>query len=136
MPDTAYLRMAMLTDPKNVTFSRGVIRALCELAEDAKTLGPQHYEVISYVRQQIGDMEREAHVSYLHRYLHTSGAGHDVLNKDDHDLAMSLCDGYGKLTVEQLHEKGLTWDWSHVRDATVESLAECRAFVEGILNGQ
>lgn len=130
--EMSYLRLAMLTDPKEVALARGIIRELANMASKNPDLDPHHHDLIDYVRKQIGDYDRESYVIYLHDYLHHTGVKKNTIPPRDHDLAMSLCDGYGKLTVEQLLDKGLSWDWSHVRDSSLEAASEAVAFIEGI----
>ena len=105
---------------------------MLDLPQDC--IGEQHAAVINYVKDQIGDNEREAHIAFLHPYLYHSGEKRDELHPDVHDEVMALCNGYGQLTVEELRERHLTWEWSHVRDSTVEPLARARAYLEACIN--
>ncbi len=73
-------------------------------------------------------------LEFLAKYLHFNGEHRDGLNLDVHDEAMALCNGYGKLSEHELREKGLTWDWSHVRDSSPEALAKARAYIEACVN--
>ena len=137
--NSRYLGMCLSTDTTEVTLPRSLVRALVELAQaetdgiTRRELEPHRQMILDYVGEQIGDEQAKADLAYLHPYLHYSGHLGKELNPDIHDEAMSLLNGYGWMDVTELREKGLTWDWSHVRDSTPEALAECRAFIEGIL---
>ena len=91
---------------------------------------------MTYLEVTTGLAQAREDRHYLYRYLYHSGDKAGNLSEEDHELAMSLCDGYGKKTVEELRRDNQTWDWSHVRDATPDALAEARAFVEGIISGE
>lgn len=69
----------------------------------------------------------------LHKYLYHSGSASGVLTEAEHDKAVAMCDGYGELTEAELQTKGLTWDWSHVRDSTEGALAKARTYVASLV---
>lgn len=127
MDNKSYLRMCLMVDKETVTLERGLIRALVEMAKDRGSIPSHHYEVIDHVRTRIGDVERESHVSFLSSFLCN---GDSKISLTEHHQAMALCDGYGKLTITELGEKGLLHDWSHVRDSSVEALRNVRSFIE------
>lgn len=51
--------------------------------------------------------------------------------------ARFLCDGMGPLSQENLdpNDSYLLYDWSHVRDSSVEALAECAAYLRRYVRG-
>lgn len=65
----------------------------------------------------------------LHKFLNHSSTACGVLSDKQHQHAMSLCDGFGRMTITQLRELGLTWDWSHVRDSSDAAIVSAAAFV-------
>ena len=138
--NSRYLQMCLATDTREVTVPRSFLRALVELAQTEtdgytrRTLEPHRQMLLDYASEQMGDQQAAADLAFLVHYLKFDGQLRNALNSDIHDEAMSLLDGFGRMTVEDLREKELTWDWSHVRDSTPEALAECRAFIEGILS--
>lgn len=130
--ETALLTACIAADGKDMTFPRGLIRLLVELAEDPdhERRHEGHRYALWYVKDQMGDYEREAHMAYVSSFLHYDGARKHELNRDIKAEALTLCDGMGKVGTD---EPDLLYDWSHVRDSSVEALAECRAYIEGIL---
>ena len=73
---------------------------------------------------------------FLFGLLNHSGEFNDVLSGAEHDRAVALCDGFGKMDIATLRELDLTWDWSHVRDSSDEALAGCHDVVKGLLSGK
>ena len=126
---TYLLRMAMTSDPKEFTMPRGLVRQLLDMLDmPREQFNTGHEAIIDYLREQIGDDERRAHVAFLVPYLHYDGQDKDALNPDVRREALMLCDGYGKTDKPEL-----LYDWSHVRDSTVEALAEARRYIEAAL---
>ena len=123
------LQIATLSDPKEVALPRGLIRQLLEMIEMPSD-SPQegHAAIIEYVRDQIGDNERKAHMAYLVPFLHYNGKRWDELDPSVRMEAVMLCDGYG-----QTDNPDLLGDWSHVRDSSVEALAAARKYIETAL---
>ncbi len=127
---TYLLHMAMTADPKDITLPRGLVRQLLDMLElPSDSLHEGHEAVIEYVRDQIGDNERKAHLTYLAQFLRYDGERHTDLNPDILREALELCDGYGKTDKPEL-----LYDWSHVRDSSVEALAEARRHIEAAIN--
>lgn len=124
------LRMAMASDPKEFTMARGLVRQLLDMLDmPREQMNSGHEAIIDYLREQIGDNERRAHVAFLVPYLHYDGEHKDALNPDVKREALELCDGYGKTDKPEL-----LYDWSHVRDSSVEALAEARRYIESAIN--
>ena len=80
------------------------------------------------------DMLREQTDFELVRdYLWHSGCRRDVLTADQHLLLVSNCNGYGELSAEELTDRGLDWDWSHVRDSEDGTIALIAAWIRDFL---
>ena len=123
------LQVATLSDPKEVALPRGLIRQLLEMIETPSNSPHEgHPAIIEYVREQIGDNERTAHMAYLVPFLHYDGERRNELDPGIRMEAVRLCDGYG-----QTDNPDLLGDWIHVRDSSVEALAEARKYIEAAL---
>ena len=130
MSNHPLLAAAIAADPKEITIERGLVRQLLDMLEmPADSLHEGHEAVIAYVRTQIGDEQAKADLAFVHQYLHYNGACYSVLCADVRREALTLCDGFGRT-----EDPDLLYDWSHVRDSSPEALAECRAYIEGVVN--
>ena len=69
----------------------------------------------------------------LHSYLHFEGRYRNYLSSDQHNTAMSYCDGYGHLTIHELESMGLTAEWSHVRDSSADGQCLAAAYILSLL---
>ena len=67
--------------------------------------------------------------TYLHKFLYHDSPDSARVPADLHLQAMALCDGYGKMTADELTEKRLTWDWSHIRDSKPEAIKAASEFL-------
>jgi hypothetical protein len=141
-----YVDTVDATDPKEVTISRGILRELIRLARQCqsacadsdvpafvKAFGAGDAELVDYLEDMSGLKQAEKDLVFLHDYLYHSAKLKYRLTTARHIETMTLCDGYGQLTEEELKEKDLVWDWSHVRDSKPDALAEARAYIEGVL---
>jgi hypothetical protein len=52
-----------------------------------------------------------------------------VLGDRGIDRCWELADGYGRMTLGTLRSRGLTRDWSHVRDSSDEALSRIVGFL-------
>lgn len=68
-------------------------------------------------------------ITELEPYLYHGGDKRHVLTDPQHVALFALGDGYGRMTAAQLRAEGLEWDWSHVRDSSLEAL---EAMVEAL----
>lgn len=131
-----YLKVVEASDPKEVRICRGAIRELLQTIEGLRAatpddmLGDGTKALIAHVEKEVGFTQAAEDRKFLNAYLHFNGSKHDELSEGAHNHLMSLCDGYGVLSVAELREKGLLWDWSHVRDSTPEALARARLCLE------
>ena len=64
-----------------------------------------------------------------------SGDKSNVLTTDQHRHCVEQCDGYGGMCWQELEERGLDWDWSHVRDSADEALDYCYEAIMQCLGG-
>ena len=69
----------------------------------------------------------------LHGALYHSSPLAKRLTAAQHVAAFTRCDGYGRMTWDQLTELDLTWDWSHVRDSSPEAIEAAAAIVRDAL---
>lgn len=58
----------------------------------------------------------------IYTFCHFNGARSTELTLKQHLEIWEMCDGYGKMSLNELVEKELTWDWSHVRDSSDATL--------------
>jgi hypothetical protein len=62
------------------------------------------------------------------------GAGYDstrrALGERGLDRCWELADGYGRCSLGDLRSRGLTRDWSHVRDSSDEALARIVGYLK------
>ena len=144
---STYVNMVNTTDPKEITISRGILRELVRLARQCqsacdnsevpaflRSFGAGDAELVDFLEEMSGLKQAAEDLVFLHDYLYHSAKLKYRLNTACHIEAMTLCDGYGQLTGEELKEKDITWDWSHVRDSKPDALAEARAYIEGVLS--
>lgn len=144
---STYVSMVNMTDPKEITMSRGVLRELIRIARQCqsacndsevpaflRSFGDGDAEIVDYLEEISGLKQATEDLVFLHDYLYHSGKLKYRLTRPCHAEAMTLCDGYGQLTEEELKEKNIMWDWSHVRDSKPDALAEARAYIEGVLS--
>jgi hypothetical protein len=54
----------------------------------------------------------------------------DKFSEDDIMETYQLCDGFGQLSAQELNEINGGWDWSHVRDSSVEALQRAEDFAK------
>ncbi len=141
-----YTQSVDATDPKEITISRGVLRELIRLARNCqsaadhsevpaflKAFGTGDAEMVDHLEETSGLKQATEDLRFLHDYLYHSGTMKNRLGTTRHLEAMTLCDGYGRLTDDELRAIDAVWDWSHVRDSTPDALAEARAYIEGVL---
>ena len=141
-----YVDMVNASDPKEITITRGVLRELLKLGRQTqkasnnsdvpamlRIFGIGDAEMLDHLEETSGLKQASEDLHFLCDYLYHSGAKNKRLGSVRHLEAMSLCNGYGQMTGEDLTEQGLVWDWSHVRDSTPDALAEARAYIEGVL---
>jgi len=137
--NSRWLEFCIEADNTKVTLPRGLLSALVEVAQTEtdgltpRKLEPHRQMLLDYVYEQIGGAQAAADLAFLAHYLKHDGQLRHALNIDIHVEAMALLDGYGKMDEHELRGSGLTWDWSHVRDSSPEALAECRTFIEDIM---
>lgn len=62
--------------------------------------------------------EQKDKFALIYDYLYHGSSLSSKLTAKEHNFLFSLGDGYGKMTINQLITKGLTWDWSHIRDSS------------------
>lgn len=55
------------------------------------------------------------------------------LRPEDDRAARCFCDGFGKMTREQLEEIDALYDWSHVRDSTPEAQHNAATFIRCVI---
>lgn len=60
-------------------------------------------------------------VHFISTVLRSVLDGYELSSEQEWEI-YCLCDGFGSLTSEELKEINDGWDWSHIRDSTVESL--------------
>ena len=143
---STYVNTVDMTDPKEITISRGVLRELLRIARQCqnacddsavpsflRSFGTGDAEMVDYLEEISGLKQAAEDLVFLHDYLYHSGKLKYRLTRPCHAEAMTLCDGYGQLTEEELKERDIIWDWSHVRDSKPDALAEARAYIEGVL---
>ena len=65
--------------------------------------------------------------------LDFTGMFHSIIPPESQWHAYCLCDGFGKMTSEQLRGINGGWDWSHVRDSSDEAMKECAQFLREYL---
>lgn len=143
---STYVNMVDMTDPKEITISRGILRELIRIARQCqsacdgsdvpaflKAFGEGDAELVNYLEDMSGLKQAAVDLIFLHDYLYHSGKLKYRLNTACHIEAMTLCDGYGQMTEEGLKAQDIVWDWSHVRDSKPDALAEARAYIEGVL---
>jgi hypothetical protein len=144
---STHVKIVDMTDPKEITISRGILRELIRLARQCQStcansdvpaflrvFGAGDAELVDFLEDMSGLKQAAEDLVFLHDYLYHGGKLKYRLSGAYHIEAMTLCDGYGQLTEEELKEKDITWDWSHVRDSKPDALAEARAYIEGVLS--
>jgi len=72
-------------------------------------------------------------VKVLHQYVCAWGEHHEELTDQGHMDVVTRCDGFGRMSAEQLQELGIEWDWSHVRDSSDEAIEEAYQVLMTIL---
>lgn len=143
---STYVQHVDATDSKEITISRGVLRELIRLARQCqsacdssdipaflKSFGVGDAEMVDYLEETSGLKQASEDLRFLHAYLYHSGEKKNYLGSVRHLEAMTLCNGHGQMTHDDLRSFDLTWDWSHVRDSNPDALAEARAYIEGVL---
>lgn len=81
-------------------------------------------------------MDMKLDFALLHATLYYGSRAAQVLSSAEHDEVFAMLDGYGRMSLQQLRQLGLTWDWSHVRDATDEAIEAAAARVRELLEGK
>lgn len=61
--------------------------------------------------------------------MHHSGVARTVLSQQQHVEVAAMGDGYGAMSAEQLQQRELTWDWSHIRDSSEGAIVTMAAAV-------
>lgn len=72
-------------------------------------------------------------VKVLHQYVCAWGERRKELTGQGHMDVVTRCDGFGRMTAQQLRELGIEWDWSHVRDSSDEAIEEAYQVLMTIL---
>lgn len=70
-------------------------------------------------------MKTDQMLRELHKWMGPSQLGNGFdLTDEQYRYVASYGDGFGSLTVEQMDELGVTYDWSHVRDSSDEAVRQ------------
>ncbi len=70
---------------------------------------------------------------FIYKYLYHSSLNSKDIFPEQHAYLFSLGDGYGRMTEEQLRQKGLIWDFSHIRDSSDEALENIYKALKNII---
>jgi len=66
---------------------------------------------------------------FIYKYLCHSSESSKVLTNEQHLKAFAMGDGYGQMAEGELKYRGLTWDWSHIRDSSPAALTKIHAYL-------